>query len=730
MTAQARAVDDAANIGTAASVTFTAAAQVCPCSIFTPATTGVQENDTGAVELGVKFRSDDPGFITGIRFYKTAGNTGTHTGTLWSTAGANLGTVTFAGESGTGWQEAIFDAPIAIDADTTYVASYHTNAGNYAIGTSFAGAGVDNPPLHALMGGVDGPNGVYQYGAGGVYPTATFGSSNYLVDVVFETTVGPDTTPPTIVQRSPAPNASGVAVGANVSTTFSEPMAAGSITGTTVELRGPSNALVPATVTYNAGTRTAVLDPSSALEYSTTYTATVKGGAGGVTDVADPANPLAADVTWSFTTAAPPPPPPDEGPGGPILVVSSAANPFSRYYVEILRNEGLNAFNAVNLSTVDATLLADYDVVILGEIAVDAPQAAMFATWVDAGGNLIAMRPDPDLAGLLGLTDAGTDLSDAYLQIDTGAGKPGAGLVDQTIQFHGTADRYTLDAGAEALATLYSSASTATANPAVTLRDVGSNGGQAAAFTYDLAKSVVYTRQGNPAWAGQERDGQHAADHPFGRHVLSGLDRLQQDPDPPGRRAAAPAGQPDRARQPRRDAAAAVLVLPARREGRRRDDRGRPCLGRHGRPVRLGELRQPGRVQRRRLGVRPADLVHLPEHGHLRSGRCGVSGAGIRDRDPRQHRLLGLDAELTRELLQQPARPARGELPEPFPAGHPPHALHHLERLGDAAEGRARPRDPPRHELLLLARRVGPGPARATSPAPACRCASPTSTDR
>ena len=88
--------------------------------------------------------------------------------------------------------------------------------------------------------------------------------------------------------------------------------------------------------------------------------------------MADPANPLAADVTWSFTTAAPPPPPPDEGPGGPILVVSSAANPFSRYYVEILRNEGLNAFNAVDISTVDATLLADYDVVILGEVAVDA----------------------------------------------------------------------------------------------------------------------------------------------------------------------------------------------------------------------------------------------------------------------------------------------------------------------------------------------------------------------
>ena len=41
----------------------------------------------------------------------------------------------------------------------------------------------------------------------------------------------------------------------------------------------------------------------------------------------------------------------------------------------------------------------------------------------------------------------------------------------------------------------------------MTLNSVGGAGGQAAAFTYDLARSVVYTRQGNPAWAGDERDG-------------------------------------------------------------------------------------------------------------------------------------------------------------------------------------------------------------------------------
>jgi hypothetical protein len=126
-------------------------------------------------------------------------------------------------------------------------------------------------------------------------------------------------------------------------------------------------------------------------------------------------------------------------------------------------------------------------------------------TWVNGGGNLIALHPDKQLAGLLGLTDTGTTLANGYLLVNTTTG-PGTGIVGQTIQYHGSADRYTL-AGATSIATLYSSASAATSNPAVTLRSIGSAGGQAAAFTYDLARSIVYTRQGNPAWAGQDRDG-------------------------------------------------------------------------------------------------------------------------------------------------------------------------------------------------------------------------------
>jgi hypothetical protein len=192
----------------------------------------------------------------------------------------------------------------------------------------------------------------------------------------------------------------------------------------------------------------------------------------------------------------------------PVLVVTDAAGGFGQYYPEILRAEGLNAFSVAPTSALTAGGLAPYDVVVLGEAPVTDAQVAALTAWVQAGGNLIAMRPDPKLAGLLGLgTDGGT-LSNAYLGVNTAAG-PGAGITSATMQFHGTADRWS-GTSAATVATLYSNASASTGQPAVTLRSVGAAGGQAAAFTYDLARSVVYTRQGNPAWKNKDRD--HALD--------------------------------------------------------------------------------------------------------------------------------------------------------------------------------------------------------------------------
>ena len=214
------------------------------------------------------------------------------------------------------------------------------------------------------------------------------------------------------------------------------------------------------------------------------------------------------DRLWNWllpAAAAATLPDPNQGPGGPILVITSASSTYGKYYAEILRTEGLNEFAVADIGSVTEATLSAYDVVILAPTTLTAGQVSMFSTWVTAGGNLIAMRPDSQLAGLLGLSSTGSTLSNAYLRVDTST-SPGNGIVGQPMQFHGTADRYTLN-GASSVATLYTDATTATSNPAVTLRSVGVSGGHAAAFAYDLATSIVYTRQGNPAWAAQERDG-------------------------------------------------------------------------------------------------------------------------------------------------------------------------------------------------------------------------------
>jgi hypothetical protein len=211
---------------------------------------------------------------------------------------------------------------------------------------------------------------------------------------------------------------------------------------------------------------------------------------------------LLAGALWAPVAGAQSPP--GDGPGGPIAVVTDSSNPFGRYYAEILRAEGLNEFDVTSTQDLAATL-ASHQVVLLATTSVDATQASQLATWVTNGGNLIAMRPNQQLASLLGLGADGGDLTNGYVGVATGS-PPGAGITADTMQFHGTADRRPVTT-ATRVATLYDDADSATSGAAVSLRSVGTAGGQAAAFTYDLARSVVYTRQGNPAAAGLELDG-------------------------------------------------------------------------------------------------------------------------------------------------------------------------------------------------------------------------------
>jgi hypothetical protein len=193
-------------------------------------------------ELGVKFRSDIAGVVAGIRFYKSVLNTGTHTGSLWTSTGTLLATGTFTNETGSGWQTLLFPSPVAISANTTYVASYHSS-GTFSVDFGyFLAHGADNAPLHALQFGVDGPNGLFIYSPGGQFPNSGQGD-DYWVDVVFGTGAGgsPPPTPQSIVAVA------GSSQSATVGATFAVPLQV-------KVLDGSSNPLSGITVTFSAPT--------------------------------------------------------------------------------------------------------------------------------------------------------------------------------------------------------------------------------------------------------------------------------------------------------------------------------------------------------------------------------------------------------------------------------------------------------------------------------------------
>ena len=148
---------------------------------------GQTENDGegGGIEVGLKFRSDVPGYVDGIRFYKTPGDSGTHTAQLYSSGGNLLASTAFSNETDSGWQSVLFDSAIPIDADSTYIAAYFSSLGNYILTAYGLKTAVTNGPLTALADSTDGFNGIFIYTSMPALPDRGYLSSNYWVDIIF-----------------------------------------------------------------------------------------------------------------------------------------------------------------------------------------------------------------------------------------------------------------------------------------------------------------------------------------------------------------------------------------------------------------------------------------------------------------------------------------------------------------------------------------------------------------
>lgn len=225
----------------------------------------VLDGDKNSVELGTRFTAKVAGQVTAIRFYKVRGATGSHTGTLWTSRGTRLGTVTFASETAEGWQTANLASPVQLRAGSTYVVSYRVpRGGDYGITKNFRGL-TSNPSLS-----VSGSSGVYTYGSPGSFPTSTWNSSQYWADVVFVANVAasatPTTTPTPTATRTPTPTP----------TATPTPTSTPTPTPTATATRTPTP--TPTATATPTSTPTATATPAPTGEYPSARTTGVPAG--------------------------------------------------------------------------------------------------------------------------------------------------------------------------------------------------------------------------------------------------------------------------------------------------------------------------------------------------------------------------------------------------------------------------------------------------------------------
>ena len=257
----------------------------------------------------MKFQSSVYGTVTGIRFYKAAGNTGTHIGSLWTASGQLLTQVTFTNETASGWQSASFASPVTIMPNTTYVVGYLAPNGHYSGDSGWfypapsppptGGGDYNNPPLSAVPNNTSA-NGLFAYTSSSVFPTSTFQASNYWVDVNFMATPAPG--------QVTNVSATGGFNSANVS--WTAPSTGGAPTSYIVTPYIGSTAQTPTTVTGTPPVTNATI---SNLTQGTAYTFTVQ--------AVNPAGNGAVSAASNSVTPS--------GPQAPAAPTNVSANPAS-----------------------------------------------------------------------------------------------------------------------------------------------------------------------------------------------------------------------------------------------------------------------------------------------------------------------------------------------------------------------------------------------------------------
>lgn len=323
---------------------------------------------------------------------------------------------------------------------------------------------------------------------------------------------------------SPSDGSKGVHPGRDMKIRITE--AAFSNRAYSISLQSQDRSEVPVSVSFDARDKVITIRPKAPLELSTRYALCVSHSDASSRFVGYLDERLGNRSCSTFETIVAEPTGTTNN-GAPILIVTGRDNPYGVFYEEILKAEGLNLFSSVSAGRFDPEKLAAYSVVLLATSSLPPAAIAALESWVREGGSLIAMRPEGEVKALMCVSRAGAALRSAYLLPNPELESVRA-LATRPLQIHGGVEIYeeapscrsvrtvsskpAMDEGAIAVARLLETrtgalpyAAVSMRRPAVSMRRLGR--GHTITFAYDLARSVAYTRQGNPAWAGQERDG-------------------------------------------------------------------------------------------------------------------------------------------------------------------------------------------------------------------------------
>ena len=173
---------------TSAQSTVTITVEHC-LSLLYPATPTTTSASTTKIVVGMLFSTNSAGQINGLYFYKGANNTGTHIiGLYLQSSQALLASATVANETASGWQYQAFASPVAISANTNYMAAVYCPNGSYSYTqNTFLSSSVTANRITAPANSAGTPNGAYVTGSTGIkYPSSSPGSGNaYALDVNF-----------------------------------------------------------------------------------------------------------------------------------------------------------------------------------------------------------------------------------------------------------------------------------------------------------------------------------------------------------------------------------------------------------------------------------------------------------------------------------------------------------------------------------------------------------------